>query len=133
MLSRRMHTASLSGRLFGLGGVCLGGVCLGGVFQEGVFQGSVCLGVVCHTPMDRQMPVKILPCPKLRLRVVISQTLNGMGSNGKASQYPKQTEIKCPLCLFAIRNFHKHTKLAIMALMPTLYSHIFALFFTIWA
>ena len=30
-----------------------------------------------------------------------------------------------------IRHFHKHTKLAIMALMSTLYSHIFAVFFII--
>ena len=30
-------------------------------------------GGVCHTPhpVDRQMPVKILPCPKLCLRAVI--------------------------------------------------------------
>ena len=30
------------------------------------------------------------------------------------------------------RHFHKHLKLGIMALMPTLYSHIFAVFFIIW-
>ena len=31
-----------------------------------------------------------------------------------------------------IQHFHKYTKLAMMALMPTLYSHIFAVFFIIF-
>ena len=34
-------------------------------------------------------------------------------------------------CIVAIRLFHIHTKLAIMVLMPTLYSNIFAVFFII--
>ena len=42
------------------GGLCLGGLCLGG----GLCQGDP-LPLV-----DRQTPVKILPFPKLRLRVV---------------------------------------------------------------
>ena len=29
----------------------------------------------------------------------------------------------------AIQHFHKHTKLAIIVLMPTLYSHVFTVFF----
>ena len=30
------------------------------------------------------------------------------------------------------QDFHKHTKLAIMTLMPTLYSHTFAVCFLFW-
>ena len=83
-----MRAARISGRLFG-GGVCPGGVSgwgvwLGvsacGVCAEGICPGGclggcppggVYLGDVCQTPpVDRQAPVKILPCPKLRLRTV---------------------------------------------------------------
>ena len=47
------------------GGDCLGGVCPGGVCLE---------GAVCRMPpVDRQAPLKILPCPKLRLRAVITK------------------------------------------------------------
>ena len=60
------------------GGVCPGeGVSEHGVSaREGVCSGgrSVFLGgCLPHTPhlLDRQTPVKILPCPKLRLRAVI--------------------------------------------------------------
>ena len=35
------------------------------------------------------------------------------------------------LAQFSIQHFHKQTMLALMALMPTLYSHIFAVFFII--
>ena len=31
----------------------------------------------------------------------------------------------------SIKHFHKHAKLVIMPLMPTLYSHVFAVFFVI--
>ena len=52
MHSSRVRTVRFSGCLFGGGGVCPG-----------------CL--LQPPPVDRQMPVKILPCPKLRLQVVI--------------------------------------------------------------
>ena len=32
----------------------------------------------------------------------------------------------------SIRHFHEHTELEIMALMPTLYSYIFVVFFIMW-
>ena len=32
-----------------------------------------------------------------------------------------------------IRVFHNHTKLAMLALLPTLYSHTFAFFFSLFA
>ena len=55
------------------------GVCPGGCLSRGVCLGSVCPGwgvrlggvSATHTlPVDRQTPVKILPCHKLRLRAV---------------------------------------------------------------
>ena len=63
MHSSRMCTARFSGRL--LEG-CRSG---GGV---SAWEGGVSLGGVCHPhpPVDRQTPVKILFCPKLRLRAV---------------------------------------------------------------
>ena len=77
--------------------IALGGVCLGGVCPGGCLLGSVCpeeclprercpprgclTRAVCtqgclsrggvRPPMDRQMPVKTLPFPKLRLRAVM--------------------------------------------------------------
>ena len=61
------------------GGVCQVGVCKGVVCPGegvctggGVYLGEVCLGGDClpHAPVNRQMPVKILPCPKLHLQAV---------------------------------------------------------------
>ena len=52
-------------------GVCLGSVCPGGVWLGGVCLGGACPGgCLPHPPVDRQTPVKILPCPTLRLRAV---------------------------------------------------------------
>ena len=80
-----MRAARISGRLSSVQGVFLaGGVWLGvsacGVCAEGICPGGclggcppggVYLGDVCQTPpVDRQAPVKILPCPKFRLRTV---------------------------------------------------------------
>ena len=70
----RMHS-SRTGTAHSRGRLSVEGCLLRGVSSQGV---DVCLvgvypGGVCRTPpVDRQMPVKILPCPKLRLRAVIS-------------------------------------------------------------
>ena len=49
--------------------VCLGGVCWGVSVQEG-------RGVSATAPhMDRQTPLKILPCPKLHFRAVTKKIL----------------------------------------------------------
>ena len=60
----------------GGGGVCSGGdVCPGDVYlgclPRGVSAQGGCLPTGClpHPSVDRQMTVKILPCPKLRLQV----------------------------------------------------------------
>ena len=64
MHSSRMRTARFSGRLLGgsaSGFSAHGGVCLGGCLPH--------THTHTHT-VDRQAPVKILPCPKLRLLTV---------------------------------------------------------------
>ena len=97
MHSSRMRTARFNGHLY-RGGVCLEGCpegCLPGCVSRGCLPGGcvqgvfVCRGVLrglprgctppahCmlgypHPPVDRQTPVKILPCPKLRLRALTS-------------------------------------------------------------
>ena len=70
-----------------------GDLCPGrGVSVQGGLSGDLCLGGLCpggslsreepppSPPVDRQTPVKILPCPKLRLRAVIrSRSVGGTG------------------------------------------------------
>ena len=46
-----------------------------GGLPRGVCPGGGCLGVSATPPMDRQTPVKILLCPKLRLRAVNTKFL----------------------------------------------------------
>ena len=48
---------------------CTGGLCPGGGLCPRV---ASVQGGLCPSPLDRQTPVKILPCPKLRLQVVTS-------------------------------------------------------------
>ena len=64
--SRRMLTAALYRTL----GLCPGGSLSGGFSVQGVSVSGG--GSVRETPspVDRQTPVKMLPCPKLRLRAV---------------------------------------------------------------
>ena len=55
------------------GGLCSGVLCTGGLSPGGLYpRGSLSRGVK-ETPsptVDRQTPVKLLPCPKLRLRAL---------------------------------------------------------------
>ena len=60
LYSSTMCTAHFSGRLFGGRGSG----------RRKSLSGGECLPHP-HPPVDRQAPVKILPCPKLRLRAVI--------------------------------------------------------------
>ena len=69
----------------GAGSLCPGGLCPGGSLSRGslsrgsLSRGSLSRGGLCAEgvsvretppPVDRQTPVKLLPCPKLRLWVV---------------------------------------------------------------
>ena len=51
------------------GGLCQGALCPGGALSKGFLSREVSVRET-PSPVDRQMPVKILPCPKLRLQVV---------------------------------------------------------------
>ena len=62
MHSIRMRTARLSGRLFE-GSLPRDGCLPGGCLPSGGMPGGV----------DRQAPLKILPCPKIRLWAVITK------------------------------------------------------------
>ena len=70
--SRRMRTAAL----YRTGDLCPGGSLSGGFSVQGVsVQGVSVWGGMesvreTPSPVDRQTPVKMLPCPKLRLRAV---------------------------------------------------------------
>ena len=72
------HTGEgpLSGRVCVRGVYVQGGLCRGDSLSGEVsFQGGLCLwGRTIPPPhVDRQTPVKLLPCPKLRLRAVIKR------------------------------------------------------------
>ena len=81
---------SVQGRSLSRGGSLYKGVSVqGGSLSKGFssVQGGLYTGVsVREIPhVDRLMPVKILPCPKLRLRVVIKQYLISMFRNNSRS------------------------------------------------
>ena len=63
--------------LYRTGDLCAGGICPGGSLSRGSLSkgagGSLSRGSLSGRPLcpvDRQTPVKLLPCPKLRLRAV---------------------------------------------------------------
>ena len=86
-----MRTARFSGHLFGGGG----GVCSrGSACEVSTWRG------VCHThSVDRQTPVKILPCPKLRLRAVTNSRKD------KITHWSELSKVNC-FCstMFQIEN-----------------------------
>ena len=60
---------SLSGSLCS-GALCTGGLCPGGLYPRGSLSRGVSVKETPSPTVDRQIPVKLLPCPKLRLRAL---------------------------------------------------------------
>ena len=72
MHSSRMCTARSSGRL---GGACFGGGLPQALPRPDPLGAGIPPPESRHPAMDRHTPVNILPCPKLRLRAVITSFL----------------------------------------------------------
>ena len=60
---------SLSGGLCS-GVLCTEGLCPGGLYPRGSLSRGVSVKETPSPTVDRQTPVKLLPCPKLRLRAL---------------------------------------------------------------